>query len=471
MGVLDLFRRNHARSTSTDPLAFEDWVSYFDYGGVGYPYGFGIAGPGMPGMLPQTLPGTKEEWPNNSFEGYVRAAYRSNGIVFACMLVRLMLFSEASFQFRQRRAGRPGALFGTSELSILENPWPGATTGDLLARAIQDADLSGNFFVRRHGDRLQRMRPDWTTIILGSHDRPEATADDLDAEVVGYVYTPGGHYSDREPVVLMPQEVAHFAPIPDPSARFRGMSWMTPVIRELVGDNAFSTHKLKFIENAATPNMVVTLDRDILKEQFDTWVEAFESQHKGHLNAYKTLYLGAGSQATVVGKDMRQMDFKEVQQHGETRIAAASGVPAVIVGLSEGMRSATFSNFGQARRRLADGTLRPLWRNFCGSMSQIINVPAGSELWYADDDIAFLHEDEKDAADVLSTKSTAISSLVTAGFDADAVVDAITSGDLTRLQHSGLFSVLLQPPGSGQSPNGSDPTKNAKPPALPAPAE
>jgi hypothetical protein len=30
--------------------------------------------------------------------------------------------------------------------SILETPWSGATTGDLLSRMMQDADLAGNFY-------------------------------------------------------------------------------------------------------------------------------------------------------------------------------------------------------------------------------------------------------------------------------------------------------------------------------------
>jgi hypothetical protein len=30
--------------------------------------------------------------------------------------------------------------------------------------------------------------------------------------------------------------VAHWSPIPDPLANFRGMSWLTPVLREIDAD-------------------------------------------------------------------------------------------------------------------------------------------------------------------------------------------------------------------------------------------
>ena len=48
----------------------------------------------------------------NDFEGYVEGAYKADGIVFACILARQLAFSEARFQWRQLRSGRPGDLFG-----------------------------------------------------------------------------------------------------------------------------------------------------------------------------------------------------------------------------------------------------------------------------------------------------------------------------------------------------------------------
>jgi hypothetical protein len=35
------------------------------------------------------------------------------------------------------------------------------------------------------------------------------------------------------------------------------MSWLTPIVREIMGDNAATTHKLKFFENAGDSPMVV----------------------------------------------------------------------------------------------------------------------------------------------------------------------------------------------------------------------
>ncbi len=415
-------------------LALDDWASLFSPWNIG-------------GRLQTTMQGEQEHVDNN-FSGLVTGAYRTNGVVFACMLARQLLFSEARFQFRQVRSGRPGDLFGTSELSILERPEPGKTTGDLLTRAIQDVDLAGNFFAYRHNGRIIRLRPDWVTIVIGSRNGGRAEFGDLDAEVAGYLYHPGGQASGRDTVVLRPELVAHFAPIPDPLAGWRGMSWLVPVIREIMGDSAASSHKLRFFENAATPNMAVTLEPNMDPEKARQWVEIFKKGQEGLENAYKTLFLGGGASAEVIGANLRQMDFKQVQGAGETRIAAAAGVPPIIVGLSEGLQAATYSNYGQARRRFADGTMRPLWRNIAGSLASIITVPPGSELWYDDRDIPFLQEDVQDAVTILVGQMSAIEQGLRSGFEPDAVIDAVTAGDLERLRgkHTGLQSVQLQPP-------------------------
>ena len=128
----------------------------------------------------------------------------------------------------------------------------------------------------------------------------------------------------------------------------------------------------------------------------------------------------------------------------------------MIVGLSEGLQGAALNagNYKQAYRRFADGTMRPLWRNAAGSLARVVDVPPGAELWYDVRDIAFLRDDEQIEAEILRTKSVAIRQLIDAGFRPDTAVDAITSGDMNRLVHTGLFSVQLQPPGSTTPPTG-----------------
>lgn len=410
--------------------------------------------------LNQTAPGQKQEEIDQSFEGYVRQVYRTNGIIFACIAAHIRLFSQARFQWQRMNGGRPGDLFGTAALAPLERPWQNAVTGDLLARAIQDADLAGNFYAAlRQGTKIKRMRPSWVSIILGSESDPQVDSQDIDAEVIGYAYYRGGKQAGNRPEILLANEVAHFAPIPDPAAVYMGMSWLTPIIREVMGDSAATSHKLQFFERGATPNLVIKRNDSPDKPVFDLWKQMMEEGHAGVANAYRTLYMTAGADATVVGANLQQLDFKVVQGAGETRIAAAAGVPPIIVGLSEGLQAATYSNYGQARRAYADLWARPNWANLAGSMETLVPAPSNARLWYDDRDIPFLAEDQKDAAAIQQVKAQTVRNLIDGGFKADDAVKAVEAGDMGLLvgKHTGLFSVQLQAPGSTKMPQGEAP--------------
>jgi len=430
------------RGPQVERSSFDDYVrDRFQFGGMSYP----LTGFTMSGQTEEVV---------HSFAGYCQGAYRANGVVFAVSLARMMLFTEARFKWRRYgQVGGGNDLFGTADLGVLERPWPGGSTGDLLARMEQDVTNAGNAFVAREGDRLRRLRPDWVEIIL-SAPPSEAVASD----VVGYKYTAGGPRSGGEVKLYLVGEVAHWAPVPDPEALYRGMSWLTPVVEEVLSDRAATRHKRKFFENAATPNLAVSLKETVTETQFKEFMAAMNSSHQGVENAYKTLYLGGGADVKVVGADLRQLDFKATQGAGETRIAAAGRVPPIIVGLSEGLQAATYSNYGQARRAFGDHWARPSWRSVCAALSVLVDVPDGAELWYDARDVAFLREDQTDLAQIQQTQATTIRTLVDAGYTAESAVAAVLGEDLSLLEHSGLFSVQLQPPGAATPPEPTEPT-------------
>lgn len=399
----------------------------------------------------------KEEQLGASFEDYVGRAYKANGVVFACILARQMVFSEARFQFQRFSNGRPSELFGDPGLALLERPWPGGTTGELLSRMEQDASLAGNCFLTivddQHGRRIRRMRPDWVTIVTGSaSDDPTA----LDARVVGYIYKPNG----KEPTLLSPDKVAHYSPIPDPDAQWRGMSWLQPVVNEILADRAATKHKLKFFENGTVGSVAITYDANVSQEAVAKFAEMFRQMHAGTDNAYKTFHLGGGADAKTLGADLKQLDFKATQGAGETRIAAAAGVGAVIAQLSEGLQGSALNagNFQAAKRRFADGTIRPLWRSAAAALEALVPPPPAARLWFDARDVSFLQEDQKDEAQIQSTQASTIRQLIDAGFDPDKVIAAVSGGDLRSLTgaHSGLYSVQLREAG-GEELAGIDP--------------
>lgn len=457
--------RTPRRRTETR-YSIDQWISdyllpsaggMFGYGGNQYPFG-----------LTQTLAGDRVKEISATLPGYAQAL-RGCPPAFAAQMVRALVLSQARFTFRNPpwHPRTPRRAFGNGDLALLERPWPNATTGELLSRMEWHAGLAGNAFVVRQPDRLRVLRPDWTAIVYGSQQDPEDAATALDGEVIGYAYQNGGiGAASRNPVrTLLSPDVAHWSPIPDPECAGIGQSWITPAVREIQGDRAATEHKLRFFANGATPNMVVKGLTAATKEQFDELVEMLEEKHAGVANAYRTLYLVAGADAAVVGSDLSQLDFKATQGAGENRIAVLSRVHPVILAIAEGLAGSSLNagNFGMARRIWGDTWISPTLQDVAAALAKLIKVPADAELWTDTADIPILREDAKDAAEIIEIQARTIGGLVKEGFTPESSISAVTGQNVAVLEHTGLVSVQLQPPGT------TVPAPNGKVPALPAP--
>ena len=129
--------------------------------------------------------------------------------------------------------------------------------------AIQDVDLAGNFYAVADGGVVRRLPPHYVTIILGSQREPQDPSLAWDADVIGYEYAP----RRGERVEGVPAGAGRaLRADPRPAwPRFRGMSWLTPVLREITADNAMTAHQRKYFEQGATPNVVVTIPDELCR--------------------------------------------------------------------------------------------------------------------------------------------------------------------------------------------------------------
>jgi len=441
VGVLDRVNDRASRLRGEQRTSIDQWISeyllptgsinQFTFGG--HVYGFGGAGG------PQFSYGANRA---REFTGDLpghTAAVKACPPAFAAQLVRAAVLSQARFTFRNppwlaaAQAAHPRAAprrtFGTSALGLLEKPWPNGTTGDLIARMEWHAGLAGNSFVTnwQQNQRLRVLRPDFTAIVYGSQREPDDPAHALDGDILGYVYQNGGIYAGNT------------APV---------QTLLTPALREIQGDLLASQHKIQFFSNGASPNLVIKGIPAATKEQFDEIVQMLEEGHTGVANAYRTLYLAAGADATVIGSNMVQADFRGIQTLGETRIAYLSRVPAPLLGTSEGLAGSSLNagNFSAARRLFGDSWISPTLQNLASTLAPLVQVPADAELWFDTRDMPVLREDAKDAADIEQVKANTITTLVKDGFSPESAIAAVMTQDMTQLVHTGLVSVQLQPP-------------------------
>jgi len=431
------------RGVST-PLSFPKWQDQYVLYGDHHVNGYGPNTEGVP----------------NDFDFYASQLYKGSSVVFAVSQVRMRTFSQITFKWRPLDAASVShSLFGSRDLAILENPWPGGKTGDLLARAIQDVDIAGNFYAVREVDssgqpRLRRLRPDWVDIVLTA-DPDRAVKSD----VVGYRYYPGGYGSGVTPQDYVVEEVCHWAPIPDPSAQYRGMSWLTPALNDILVEQGTNKHKVNFFRRGAILSTIFMMDKGVTKEQTREWRDEMVANHGGADNAHRPLFLAGGSDVKVIETDFSKMDLKGLSGTAETHIAAAAGTHPTVVGLSEGLGGSSLNagNFKVANRGFVNGTMHPLWQSFCDALETVVEKPAGSKrrgkggpvrLWYSDSDVAVLNDDRKERAEIMASDATTINTLVREGWTAESAKAYAVSGNIDDLEHSGLVSVQLYEPGT-----------------------
>jgi phage portal protein BeeE len=366
---------------------------------------------------------------------WAQQANASTSPVFAAILVRMMLLSEAQFQLQAKDDKH---LYGNTSLAVLEHPYePDSTSGELIARNEQDASVAGNAYTwAPPGEgRLVRLRPDWTTIIS---ERVAVGDGGWYRKKLGYWHEPPKTLIEQGQGFLAPaEEVAHWAPITDPQATFRGMSWLTPVMRDVQGDEGLSAYKLRYLSANATPNLVIKYAQKLQPATVDAIRERMTARYGGPDNAGKTLILDQGADLVAVGNSLSDMDFSSVQQAGIERILAAGGVPPLLIGL-ESIKGAGKS-YQEVIRRFGDLTLRPLWRSLCGALEPLVpGLPAGSRLWVDTADIAALQDGEQVRAQVTLIRAQALLALQQAGYDRMSAVKAIEAGDMGQLEEAAV---------------------------------
>lgn len=413
-----LAKRDETRST----LSWDQWANLFAYNNVQYLTG-----------------------PYRSLGA--RRLIGCDGPVAAVLDRRASIMGEARPTFQRFAEGKPAAMFSTRELEVLKRPWPGGTFRQLAHICESDVAAAGNSYWIRLDNQLIRLDPDHVTIVTGS-----VVIDGVEVgrELIGYVVQPKG--AGREGLALDVSEVGHYKPGCPVDEPFRGESWLAAVATDASSDVEMTAYKGNYLKNGAMPSIAVTYEPTISQEALEAFVPVFASKFQGAMNAGKVMHFMGGRDVKTVGASLDDLAFKAVQGAGETRIAAAAGVPSTVAMFSEGMQGSSLNagNYGASRRLFGDAKVSPNLGSLMEAFTTLLVVPADSRLWYDVSGVAFFQEDVTDEAVIRQTTAGTIRQLIEAGFEPDAAVEFATTGRLDALvgNHTGLTSVQLTPPGA-----------------------
>lgn len=454
MGVRDWFRR--PEPTEDEQRSGRTYVTI---NGTRIPLNDGY---GYGGIEPNPNPMSASRPSIQGDLASIVAHAQPHSVISAAVLARQLVMSQLQFKYRKHS---DNALWGNGSLSVLERP-SGRTGGQLtlprlMMQSEQAACFTGNVYIFRDvaAGRLRMLRPDWTTQILGSvssaaavesaaaaseDERAEALAYALDTEMIGVRYQP----PKSKPTYISSEYVAHWAPEPHPLTPWLGAAPVSSVVKELAGDEQIDVYVDKFFENGGSPRLLFQLQDDVPPALAAEYKALASDDMQGVGSAYESIWFGGGTDAKVIGSKLSELGHKELRGEIETRIASRMRVPAVILGISEGMSGSALNagNYGQTRRLWADGWFTPHASGLAAALEQIVDVPAGSYLSFDPDRIMFLQEDRKDAADIFGVKSRAARALGDGGWEPDSIIKAVAELDISKLvaPAGGLPSVQLQ---------------------------
>jgi hypothetical protein len=402
--------------------------------------------------------GSRADEVSADLTGRVSRIHERHGVVAAAVAARALLLSQVRFRWRRV----DGSLYGDRSLLPLERPGS-MTRPEMLTRAEIDVSYGGTSFIVLRGGELFRLNPDKTQFVLASDSDPTWSGDTLiapfDTRVVGLLFNAVKNGTSGPTEAFGPGEFAVWAPEPDPIYPWRGTSWVSSVMREILIDGQVTEHEGKFFEKATTPGLVFMMDPSRTPDEIKAYSDIVNSKFAGVANSYKNMFLGGATDVKVVGSKLVDLGLSELQGTFENRVAVRSRIPAVVLGTKESLSGSSLNagNYSAARRMLADGWFSPTVDNLCAALESIVPPPGdGTELGHDPSRVLFMQEDQKDAADITQTNSVAMRQLVEAGFDPITVVEAVTTGDMTKLKHTGNVSVQLQPPGSQMQANSAD---------------
>ena len=429
-------RRAQPRSEDEQRFGNSPWPM-FTYNGTGYPSG----------VMPLQS-GTKRVDPEPGFAGMVQQVHNTSGPVSAAVVARALLVSQLRFTWYDNATDN---VFGNPELDVVNFPqrFGGLTRNRLFFTAEEHVSYAGNAYFRRHDDgRLTLLNPAWTSVVIGSDEDELNPLEQGDARVAGYLYRPGG--KDDKALIFTPDEVVQWSPEPNPWCWWMGGSWVTSVLLEVATDRQATEHISKFYENAATPQLVFKFDASVQPAAIKEYAEAVNSKHAGVANAYKNLFIGGGADVIPVGSGMGQLDYSGTTGGFDNRVSMRSRVPASVFGSREGMQGSALNagNYTATRRMWADGWFSPTADGLASTLEGLLTLPVNGapELRPDTSQVLFLQEDRMDQANIMEGHARTIRALVDAGYDPSSVIAAVTSDDLSKAAHTGLYSVQLQPP-------------------------
>lgn len=316
---------------------------------------------------------------DSTYLGLARLAYGGNAVAYACVRLLSQSIPEPPLLAYQEDAKGERTLLDRAHPlhRLIARPNELMTEfefWELTSTHMAIAGFSPWLKQRSNAGKviaLWPLRPDRVGPIYSTSDQPGERV------LSGYSYqSPGtGEY------IAIPRRDVMVFNLPKPSGEsggiVEGMGPLQVLASEISADNEATAFVGALLKNYAVPSMVLTVKAPVRNEDDAKLIKAKARAEFGGSKRGEVALLDADTKAEMIGFSLEQLEFPDLRAVAESRIAAAVGVPAILVGLKAGLDRSTFSNFAEARAFFAETTLSGYWRRFSDQFTNDVAAEFG----------------------------------------------------------------------------------------------
>lgn len=306
----------------------------------------------------------------DKFMSLVSEGYRRNAVAYACIRTLATAIAEAPCRIYNAKTDAEQPAHDVRIL--LERPNPFMSEYEFWELVVTHLAVGGRspwFKEMSNGGgilNLWPLRPDRVTPLLGDLSKGEP------------LLRAWAYKLDTKTYELRPDQVLFFN-LPDPGDEtgglVGGLGPLQVLSREVDTDNEATAFTFSLLRNAAIPGTVISTKAKLQKDDAQRLKENFRARY-GEMHRGEPAVIDAESTVTVLSHSMRDLEFPDLRSVSESRIAAAIGVPAILVGLKVGLDRSTFSNMQEARRYFAETTCADWWRRLADQINLDLGDPS-----------------------------------------------------------------------------------------------
>lgn len=358
-------------------------------------------------FIPKWVRSSFTRW---AFDTLVTDAYKGNGTVYACLLVLNLTFPEPELWPWRLVDGKEAKIPNHKLRTLMRKPNSDMGEAELMRFVITYCALGGNIYLWKQRNGAKEVISLWPF-----HDgdmEPVPGRDAVEGLVAYYVLDVGDgtmsnpygveRFDALAGMAIPKSEIIHWKWMLDPLQPWRGIGALEAIAGG--GDIDISNEVRRFVyallKNDAKPPFVVTmpedeiLDTPTLKRVRKQWQEEYGEENRG-----MPAFLEFGQKIQELGYDLQRLNYDSLRDGPDAAICMSFHLSPVVVGALVGLENSTYSNYEEARKALAQDTLRPLWRSFASEVEQGMSGERGyaGEVMIRHDlsQVAALQEDQE----------------------------------------------------------------------------